>query len=75
VDFDTAVDRDPDPDGDGIPTPLDRCPNEPEDRDGFQDDDGCPDPDNDGDGIPDDKDRCPAKKGRKRDGSAWTGCP
>jgi outer membrane protein OmpA-like peptidoglycan-associated protein len=59
VDFDVAVDRDPDPDGDGIPAPLDRCPLEPEDRDGFQDDDGCPDPDNDGDGIPDVRDRCP----------------
>ncbi|HEX7972055.1 MAG TPA: OmpA family protein, partial [Thiobacillus sp.] len=33
--------------------------NEPEDKDGFQDEDGCPDPDNDGDGIPDDLDRCP----------------
>ena len=31
----------------------------PEDKDGFQDDDGCPDPDNDGDGIPDVRDKCP----------------
>jgi len=29
----------------------DLCPGEPEDMDGFQDDDGCPDPDNDGDGV------------------------
>jgi outer membrane protein OmpA-like peptidoglycan-associated protein len=48
-----------DSDGDGIPDVRDRCPNEPEDRDGFQDDDGCPDPDNDGDGILDAKDKCP----------------
>jgi outer membrane protein OmpA-like peptidoglycan-associated protein len=49
----------PDRDGDKIPDALDRCPDEPEDIDGFQDDDGCPDPDNDGDGVPDAQDRCP----------------
>ncbi len=48
-----------DSDGDGIPDSVDKCPHEPEDRDGYQDDDGCPDPDNDGDGIPDVADRCP----------------
>ncbi|MFW6052264.1 MAG: OmpA family protein, partial [Myxococcota bacterium] len=32
---------------------------EPEDMDGFEDDDGCPDPDNDGDGILDEDDMCP----------------
>jgi len=32
---------------------VDKCPNEPEDFDGFEDEDGCPDPDNDKDGIPD----------------------
>jgi outer membrane protein OmpA-like peptidoglycan-associated protein len=50
-----------DEDGDGVPDDRDRCPSEPEDRDGFQDDDGCPDPDNDGDGIPDEQDRCPGQ--------------
>jgi OOP family OmpA-OmpF porin len=53
----------PDPtadrDGDGIPDVKDRCPDEPEDRDGFEDEDGCPDPDNDKDGILDGKDKCP----------------
>ena len=29
-----------DRDGDGIPDDLDKCPNEPEDKDGFQDEDG-----------------------------------
>jgi outer membrane protein OmpA-like peptidoglycan-associated protein len=29
----------------------DKCPDEPEDKDGFEDEDGCPDPDNDKDGI------------------------
>jgi OmpA-OmpF porin, OOP family len=48
-----------DDDMDGIPNRLDHCPREPEDRDGFQDDDGCPDLDNDGDGIPDAVDHCP----------------
>ena len=32
---------------------------DPEDKDGFQDEDGCPDPDNDGDGILDPVDQCP----------------
>jgi OOP family OmpA-OmpF porin len=53
----------PDPtadgDGDGVPDVRDRCEAEPEDKDEFQDEDGCPDPDNDGDGIPDTKDKCP----------------
>ena len=48
-----------DSDGDGIPNDRDKCPYEPEDKDGFQDEDGCPDPDNDGDGIPDKDDKCP----------------
>ncbi|MEC7524214.1 MAG: OmpA family protein [Myxococcota bacterium] len=47
-----------DEDGDGVPTPTDACPQEPEDRDGFEDEDGCPDPDDDGDGIPDADDAC-----------------
>jgi outer membrane protein OmpA-like peptidoglycan-associated protein len=48
-----------DTDGDGIPDADDSCVNEPEDKDGYLDDDGCPDPDNDADGVPDAKDRCP----------------
>jgi OmpA-OmpF porin, OOP family len=48
-----------DRDGDGIPDMDDQCPDEPEDRDGYKDEDGCPDPDNDGDGIPDNLDKCP----------------
>ena len=49
---------DKDTDGDGIMDSKDQCILEPEDVDGYLDDDGCPDPDNDGDGIPDDKDQC-----------------
>ncbi len=54
-----AAPRDLDPDRDGISEPWDKCPLEPEDHDGFEDEDGCPDPDNDNDGIPDAVDRCP----------------
>ncbi|MGN6104922.1 MAG: thrombospondin type 3 repeat-containing protein, partial [Kofleriaceae bacterium] len=48
-----------DSDGDGIPTGRDRCPLVPEDRDGFEDQDGCPDDDNDGDRRLDAVDKCP----------------
>jgi outer membrane protein OmpA-like peptidoglycan-associated protein len=47
-----------DQDGDGVPDRDDLCPNEREDRDGFEDADGCPDPDNDRDRILDAVDRC-----------------
>ncbi len=40
-----------DRDGDGILDQHDKCPDNPEDKDGFEDDDGCPEPDNDKDGI------------------------
>jgi large repetitive protein len=48
-----------DRDGDGIPDSVDGCPEDQEDKDGFQDEDGCPDIDNDGDGIVDADDQCP----------------
>ncbi len=48
-----------DRDGDGIPDKRDGCVDQPEDHDGFQDEDGCPDYDNDGDGIPDRQDLAP----------------
>ncbi len=48
-----------DKDGDGIPDSVDACPDDSEDKDGFQDEDGCPDIDNDGDGIGDADDQCP----------------
>jgi len=60
-----------DRDGDGIPDSVDRCPDEPEDFDGFQDEDGCPDPDNDGDGVLDVVDRCPNTPGP----ASNFGCP
>jgi len=48
-----------DTDSDGIPDAEDACPDDPEDVDGFEDEDGCPDPDNDADGVPDSSDACP----------------
>ncbi len=50
-------------DHDGVKNGVDKCPTEPEDRDGFEDEDGCPDPDNDHDGLPDALDRCPLVPG------------
>jgi OOP family OmpA-OmpF porin len=48
-----------DRDGDGYLDPDDKCPDEPENFQGFQDEDGCPDdPDTDGDGITDSLDSC-----------------
>ncbi len=48
-----------DTDGDGILDTEDKCPTDPEDKDGFEDEDGCPDNDNDKDGIADKDDKCP----------------
>ncbi|NQT24399.1 OmpA family protein [candidate division KSB1 bacterium] len=48
-----------DSDADGVLNRYDGCPKDPEDMDGFEDEDGCPDPDNDGDGIPDMHDKAP----------------
>lgn len=72
-----------DRDRDGIKDDEDDCPDQPEDKDGFQDTKsespegqyGCPDPDNDGDGILDEDDDCPNNP-EDKDGDADTdGCP
>lgn len=60
-----------DRDGDGILDPSDRCIDQPEDLDGFQDEDGCPEPDNDNDGILDGADKCPNEAGPMQN----MGCP
>lgn len=64
-----------DKDGDGLPDSVDACPDEPEDKDGVQDEDGCPDPDNDGDGIPDQTDQCPNEAEDKDGFQDGDGCP
>jgi OOP family OmpA-OmpF porin len=64
-----------DRDGDGYKDDVDKCPDEPEDFDNFEDEDGCPDPDNDRDGILDVDDECPMVP-EDRDGDAdEDGCP
>jgi outer membrane protein OmpA-like peptidoglycan-associated protein len=40
-----------DRDGDGYDDKTDKCPDDPEDFDSFEDDDGCPDKDNDKDNV------------------------
>jgi len=49
---------DGDRDGDSITDKNDRCPEQPEDKDGFEDTDGCPEIDNDGDRVIDAADKC-----------------
>ena len=60
-----------DRDGDGIKDDVDKCPDDPEDYDDFEDEDGCPDLDNDKDGIPDELDHCPNDPGPESN----HGCP
>ena len=60
-----------DRDGDGYKDDVDKCPDDPEDFDGFEDEDGCPDLDNDQDGIPDTLDKCPNEPGPREN----EGCP
>jgi outer membrane protein OmpA-like peptidoglycan-associated protein len=60
-----------DTDEDGVPDGADGCPGAPEDKDGWQDGDGCPDPDNDEDGVADPDDLCPGEAGPR----ALDGCP
>ncbi len=47
-----------DKDGDGLRDDVDQCPLDPEDFDGFEDENGCPDRDNDQDGVEDVADGC-----------------
>ena len=62
-------------DRDGVYDRSDKCPTQAEDRDGYQDNDGCPDPDNDGDLIIDARDRCPMEAEDKDTFEDDDGCP
>lgn len=64
-----------DTDGDGYHDLRDLCVKQPEDRDGYQDWDGCPDPDNDRDGIPDVDDACPLEPEQVNGLLDVDGCP
>ena len=64
-----------DADEDGLLDADDKCVNVAEDRDGYEDEDGCPDLDNDGDGIEDTSDKCP-NQAEDQDGyEDEDGCP
>ncbi len=68
-------DRNYDTDLDGLLDDVDRCVDDPEDKDDFEDLDGCPESDNDKDGVPDVADACPLVA---EDKDAWEdedGCP
>jgi outer membrane protein OmpA-like peptidoglycan-associated protein len=64
-----------DKDGDGLKDDVDQCPNDPEDKDGFEDEDGCPETDNDEDGILDGDDGCPDDPEDKDGFEDEDGCP
>ncbi|HTM23536.1 MAG TPA: transporter, partial [Kofleriaceae bacterium] len=64
-----------DTDNDGVANVRDRCPLVPEDRDGFEDGDGCPEEDNDGDLRADAEDNCPDKKEDLDGFEDADGCP
>jgi OmpA-OmpF porin, OOP family len=67
--------RSHDIDHDGVEDTVDECPDLAEDRDGFEDSDGCPDFDNDDDGVPDTQDRCPKQKEDEDGFEDDDGCP
>ncbi|HUS64496.1 MAG TPA: OmpA family protein [Kofleriaceae bacterium] len=64
-----------DRDADGIVDDRDECPSRPEDRDGFEDGDGCPETDNDHDGLADAVDSCPDKAEDRDAFEDDDGCP
>ncbi len=64
-----------DSDIDRISDADDKCPNEAEDKDRFEDEDGCPDPDNDKDGSVDASDKCPDAIEDKDGFEDDDGCP
>jgi OmpA-OmpF porin, OOP family len=64
-----------DTDGDNVRDDADKCVERPEDRDGFEDSDGCPDLDNDHDDIPDLADTCPLQAETVNGWQDHDGCP
>ena len=67
--------REHDKDHDGIPDDVDQCEDIAEDKDGFEDSDGCPELDNDDDGIIDRQDACALVPGKRSADPAKNGCP
>jgi outer membrane protein OmpA-like peptidoglycan-associated protein len=67
--------RELDTDNDGVVDAQDACSDRPEDRDGFEDEDGCAEPDNDRDSIADGADRCPLDPEAPNGYADQDGCP
>jgi outer membrane protein OmpA-like peptidoglycan-associated protein len=67
--------EDPDPDRDDVKGDKDQCPHDPEDKDGFEDEDGCPEWDNDQDTVHDACDKCPETKEVLNGVDDEDGCP
>ncbi|MFO0608897.1 MAG: hypothetical protein U0324_37370 [Polyangiales bacterium] len=67
--------RGTDRDRDGVIDADDRCIDVAEDRDEFEDEDGCVDPDNDSDSVPDTADRCPNEPEDADNHDDADGCP
>ena len=64
-----------DTDRDGVPDRTDVCPNDAEDKDGFEDADGCADLDNDQDRVFDAVDKCPNEPETYNGIADDDGCP
>ncbi len=64
-----------DPDGDKVFASGDQCPSAAEDRDDFEDADGCPELDDDRDGIADAFDLCPRAPELVNGALDFDGCP
>ena len=73
--FGVQLGGDFDMDGDGVPNTADKCPTTPEDKDDFEDSDGCPEDDNDKDGVKDADDKCPMQAEDKDGDRDDDGCP
>lgn len=65
----------PDTDGDGVVDVVDACVVEPEDKDLYLDEDGCPEVDNDLDGLFDAADKCPLEAEDPEGFEDEDGCP
>ena len=75
VGFGVQIGGDFDIDKDGVTNVDDACPTQEEDKDGFEDTDGCPDDDNDKDEIKDADDKCRDQAEDKDGDRDDDGCP
>jgi OOP family OmpA-OmpF porin len=64
-----------DADGDGIPDDADKCPDQAETKNGYEDEDGCPELDKDNDTFLDAVDHCPDKAETFNGYNDDDGCP